>query len=51
MEIPSWFIAGKAAIWLLLPIAWGIFELWRHNKMMARDRERHGRERPTTRRG
>ncbi len=38
MEIPSWFIAGKAVIWLGLPVAWGIWELRRHRRMMANDR-------------
>ncbi|MEM6846790.1 MAG: hypothetical protein AAF580_01775 [Pseudomonadota bacterium] len=38
MEIPSWFIAGKAVIWLGLPAAWGIWELMRHRRMMAADK-------------
>jgi len=34
------FIIGKAAIWLLLPLALGIWELRRHRRMMARGEER-----------
>ncbi|MEM7693278.1 MAG: hypothetical protein AAF318_02420 [Pseudomonadota bacterium] len=32
------FIAGKAAIWLLIPLAIGIWELRRHKKMMAAEK-------------